>query len=338
MESKFWLIVAVVLFVLLVASVFTRGFGMKRIIIQSPSWEVAEDARDFVNQELLSQGNASAAIVYSEKLPNSLYKVRLKIKKGDQSQETETYISRDRELLFPQAFKLDLSDSETQESQPQSQPQSQSNTDMLEIDTKKETPKVELFVMSYCPYGTQMQKAILPTLNTLGDKIDFELKFCDYAMHDKKELEENLNQYCIQEQSNKLNEYLDCFLESGNSDSCVAQANVNKENLENCVNATDKEYNVMENYEDKSTWKGNYPTFDVNKEAVKEYEIQGSPAMVINGQTLENAPRNPDALLQTICAGFKNKPEECSKSLSTEAPAPGIGTTGSSGSNTGSCQ
>lgn len=336
MESKFWPIVAVVLFVLLIASVFTRGFGLTRIMIQPPSWNVAEDARDFVNQKLLSQGSASASIIYSEKLSNSLYKTRLKIKKGDQNREIETYISRDRKLFFPQAFKLDLSGSKTQK--PQSQSQSQSNTDTPKIDTKKETPKVELFVMSYCPYGTQMEKAILPVLNTLGDKINFELEFCDYAMHDKKELEENLNQYCIQKQSNKLNEYLGCFLESGNSDKCVAQANVNKENLKSCVNTTDKKYNVMENYKDKSTWKGDYPTFNANKEAVKEYGIQGSPTMVINGQTVKNAPRNPDALLQTICAGFKDKPQECSKSLSTEASAPGIGTTGGSGSSGGSCQ
>ena len=33
--------------------------------------------------------------------------------------------------------------------------------------TKSDRPKVELFVMSYCPYGLQMEKAYLPAWNLL---------------------------------------------------------------------------------------------------------------------------------------------------------------------------
>ena len=36
---------------------------------------------------------------------------------------------------------------------------------------KKEKPEVELFVMSHCPFGTQIEKGMLPVARLLGDKI-----------------------------------------------------------------------------------------------------------------------------------------------------------------------
>ena len=66
---------------------------------------------------------------------------------------------------------------------------------------KKEVPVVEAFVMSHCPYGTQFEKGFVKVWDVLGKKADFEVKFCDYAMHGKKEIDEQLLQYCIQEDS-----------------------------------------------------------------------------------------------------------------------------------------
>ena len=65
---------------------------------------------------------------------------------------------------------------------------------------KADKPKVELFVMSHCPYGTQAEKGMIPVVELLKDKISFEVKFVDYAMHGKKELDEQLRQYCIQKE------------------------------------------------------------------------------------------------------------------------------------------
>jgi len=59
-------------------------------------------------------------------------------------------------------------------------------------------PRVELFVMSHCPYGLQVEKAILPAVKLLGDRIKFNVRFCNYAMHGKAEIDEELLQYCIQ--------------------------------------------------------------------------------------------------------------------------------------------
>ncbi|HTY44247.1 MAG TPA: hypothetical protein VMC80_03315, partial [Patescibacteria group bacterium] len=54
---------------------------------------------------------------------------------------------------------------------------SSSSTTQTTNVPKTDKPTVELFVMSYCPYGTQMEKAIIPVLNLLKDKVNFTLRF-----------------------------------------------------------------------------------------------------------------------------------------------------------------
>ena len=65
---------------------------------------------------------------------------------------------------------------------------------------KSDKPVVELFVMSYCPYGTQAEKGILPVLALLGDKIDFKLRMVHYILHGEPEDLENKRQLCIREE------------------------------------------------------------------------------------------------------------------------------------------
>jgi hypothetical protein len=204
---------------------------------------------------------------------------------------------------------------------------------------KSEKPKVELFVMSHCPYGTQIEKGILPVLETLGDNIEFTLKFCSYAMHGEKELQEQLRQYCIQkEEPNNLLAYLTCFLKEGNSENCVAATNIDTENLVTCITTTDTEYEVISNYADKSTWlSGAYPLFDVHKTDNEDYGIKGSPGLVINGTVASNVSRDPASLLSTICNAFDEKPEECNTTVSSDVPAPGFGEGTVSNSNTTGC-
>jgi len=190
---------------------------------------------------------------------------------------------------------------------------------------KQEIPKVELFVMSHCPFGTQIEKGILPVVEALGDKIDFELKFCDYAMHGETELKEELTQYCIQEEQNdKFIDYLTCFLGEGDSASCLTETEIDIDVLGTCVDATDAEYKVMENFADKTTWKGNFPTFNIFKEEVDKYSVGGSPTFVLNEVNVPTG-RSAAALLDAICQGFSEKPDECNTELSTANPTPGFG-------------
>ena len=244
-------------------------------------------------------------------------------------------MTKDGKQFFPEAMNM-----EKQKNSPsQNSGNSQSQQKTAQVDKKSENPKVELFVMSHCPYGTQMEKAMLPVAKTLGDKIDFDLKFCDYAMHDKKELQEQMRQHCIkQEQPDELISYVDCFLAEQDSQKCMQNTGIDQSAVESCTARVDKEYGIMEKYNDKSTWKsGRFPVFPVYQEANDKYGISGSPALVVNEQEVQTS-RTPNALLKTICSAFESKPEECDQELSTSAPSPGFGSSSNSGgSSGGSC-
>ncbi|NTW29741.1 MAG: hypothetical protein HGA33_00500, partial [Candidatus Moranbacteria bacterium] len=186
----------------------------------------------------------------------------------------------------------------------------------------------KLFVMSYCPYGTQIEKGILPVLETLGDKIDFTLEFVSYAMHDKKEIDENLRQYCIRtEEPLKLSAYLGCFLKKGQGTetACMKTVGVNVAKNAECMKTADATFDVTKNYNDKGTYSGSFPPFNVDKADNEAYGVQGSPALVINGVTADSSQRDPASLLKTVCSGFESAPEACSAMLSTDVPVAGFG-------------
>jgi hypothetical protein len=165
----------------------------------------------------------------------------------------------------------------------------------------------------------------------LGNKVDFKLKFCDYAMHGEKELAEQMTQYCIQKnEPAKLLPYLKCFLggstgDAAESAACVKSVKVSESKLKTCVAATDKQFKVKASFADKTTWKsGQFPPFDVFAADNQKYGVQGSPTLVINGETISSS-RDSASLLKTICSGFETEPGECQAQLSAASPSAGFG-------------
>jgi len=288
--------------------------------------EAKVKAEKFINENLMQPGKTATIKEIIE--DGDLYKIVVDI---GGNQDINSYLTKDGKKFFPQA--MDVEEIEQQKKNKQA-----TEAKTVSDIPKNDKPQVELFVMSYCPYGTQIEKGILSVLEVLGDKIDFSLKFCDYAMHGKKELDEQLRQYCIQkEQSNKLISYLRCFLEQGKSDDCLDKAEINAVQLNSCVLSVDKQFKITEKYNDRSTWSGGrFPVFDINKEDNAKYGVKGSPALVINGKKVSSG-RDSASLLNVICSAFNNPPEECSQKLSSETPAPGFGFGSSGSSSSGGC-
>jgi len=197
----------------------------------------------------------------------------------------------------------------------------------FECMEKLEKPTVELFIMSHCPYGTQTEKGMLPVADLLGDKIDFKVKFVNYAMHGAPEIYEQLNQYCIQkEQENKFIPYLKCFLEDSKGDACLTSTKIDVDAMKKCTDAADTEFDITKNFEDKSLWLNDrFPVFNTDADDVVKYGIKGSPGLAVNGVNIDSFARDPASLLKIVCTGFKNEPSECSESLSSDNPAPGFG-------------
>jgi len=185
---------------------------------------------------------------------------------------------------------------------------------------KSDKPKVELFVMTYCPYGLQAEKGILPAFAALGNKIDAKIRFINYFMHGDQEEQETYNQVCIRdEQAAKYDSYLNCFTIEGDSAKCVAQAGVNSAGLKSCVAARSKNL------------------YKVDSDLSSQYGADSSPTLVINGVQV-NSQRDPASYLAGICAAFNNAPAECSQQLSNAAPAASFGAGSDTSGSTASCQ
>lgn len=283
--------------------------------------EIAEKAINYINQNLLTEGFTASLVDVVEE--SGLYKIKIKI--GEQ--EFESYVSQDGEVLFIEGIKM----TETSESPP-----GESET---QGTSKRDTPDVKLFVMSYCPYGLQAQKMFLPVYDLLKDKAEMGVYFVNYIMHEKKEIEENLRQYCVQkEEKEKYSGYLSCFVQEGDYQKCFSQAGINQGKIENCIFEIDKEFSITSKYNDQSTWlNGNYPKFDVQTDLNEKYGVSGSPTVVINDQVVSINPRTPENFKNIICQAFSSPPEECSQTLSNDTPSPGLGG-GTGSSNGGSCQ
>jgi len=287
--------------------------------------EAKVKAEEFINSNLMRDGQEATVTEVIEE--NGLYKIMVDI---GGAENLASFMSKDGKTFFPQAMDVDQTNAQANDNSDQTQP-------TTEVAVKNDKPTVELFVMSHCPYGTQIEKGILPVVKALGDKIDFDLKFCDYAMHGKTEIDEQLNQYCIQkEEPEKLLTYLTCFLKDSEGESCLTSSDINKTKLNKCVANADKEFKATELLNDKNSWKGNYPRFTVNQDDVDKYEVQGSPTLVINGEKI-SAGRNSAGLLAAVCSGFNEQPEECSLTLDSATPAPGFGFEGSGDATAAEC-
>jgi len=272
--------------------------------------EAAQNAINYINENLLQKGVTASLVDVVEE--NGLYKIRLKV--GEK--EFISYVTKDGKILFPEEG-IDLEKKIAKEETP---------TSTQEIQ-KTDKPDVKLFVMAYCPYGLQMEKAYLPVYNLLKEKADMGIYFVNYIMHEKKEIDENLRQYCIQkEEKEKYYDYLSCFVKAGEFEKCLNEAKIDKEKMNSCISETDKEYKITQLYNDKSTWlSGRYPRFDVHTDLNEKYGVQGSPTVVINDKVVEVSSRSPEKFKEVICQAFNSPPEECSQTLSNTTFSPGFG-------------
>ena len=326
--KKIIILVGIVI-VLAAAGYYSFTQTKNKQIVLTPE-EAKAKTEEFINANLMQPGSTATVKEITEE--GGLYKMTIDI---GSEQDIDSYLTKDGTKFFPQV--MDIAEIEQQAADSPTDPAA-NQPPATTVSTQSDKPSVELFVMSHCPYGTQIEKGILPVLKTLGDKIDFELKFCDYAMHGKKELDEELRQYCIQkEQGDKLISYLECFLEAGDGDSCLTNVGINQSQLSSCVTATDTQYKVTELYNDQTSWKsGQFPQFNVNQADANKYGITGSPGLVVNGQKVQSG-RSASALLSTICSAFSTQPAECSQTLDATTPSAGFGYAASAASSSGSC-
>ncbi len=197
---------------------------------------------------------------------------------------------------------------------------------------KSDKPTVELYVFTYCPYGLQMEKAILPAINLFKDKITFKIRQIG-AMHGEHEKIEAERQLCIEKNyPTKFLQYVNDFALStdiGNCNGNVTCVTPKLTALYTKLGIDGKKIDSCISSEGESL----YNTEVQNSE---QNGVSGSPTTIINGVTVQLS-RNADAIKNAICDAFNTAPTECSQTLSSASPAAGFGGETSGSSSTASC-
>lgn len=210
---------------------------------------------------------------------------------------------------------------------------SSDSTDTASKDIpKSDKPVVELYVFTYCPYGLQMEKAMIPVVKLLGDKIDFKIRQIG-AMHGDFEKVEAERQLCIEKNyPTKFLDYVLAFAEdttcsSGSDSACVTKK----------VNSLYSKFGIDANKINSCMKSEGEKLYNAELSNSEAKGVSGSPTVIVNG-VQASLSRSPDAVKKSVCDAFKKSPSECSQTLSTSQSSAGFGSGTSSGSSSSGVQ
>jgi len=195
-------------------------------------------------------------------------------------------------------------------------------------------PVVDLFVMSFCPYGNIAEELFEPVYKNLGDSfvlrpryivysnyggggpsycIDEDSKYC--SMHGIGERKQDIREQCVLYNVG-VDKWFEFIME--------INAECNARNVEDCwediaesIDLDPKD--IKECYEEN---KVAYSEEDLKM--MKLLGASGSPAIYINGETYSGA-RTSQAYQDAICALMKEKAEGCSKTIASSGEPASVG-------------
>jgi hypothetical protein len=191
---------------------------------------------------------------------------------------------------------------------------------------KSARPTVDLYVMSFCPYGTQAETSMGPVADLLKSKADFRIRYITTvsgttvdsvkSLHGSPEAQEDLRQICINKYyPGQFWSYIKTFneqcypswknataLESCQKDT-LAALSIDRAKIDTCSTGT----------EGITLLKADETASDTN-------HAKSSPMLFING-VLYSGSRTSEAYKQAVCNSFETAPAECSTVVSS-ASAP----------------
>ena len=178
---------------------------------------------------------------------------------------------------------------------------------------KSEKPKVNLFVMSFCPYGNLAENTIKPVIDLLGDKVEWNLNYVVSvngttvsSLHGQPETDQNVRELCVQDlyDYSKMWDFILYVNENcGSNGSCwkdgATSLGIDTAKIENCL--TERTLELM----------------TAEAKIAGEFGAQASPTFFINS-TKDNSIYsygNPNTVKEAICSAFVEAPEECATVL-----------------------
>jgi len=245
------------------------------------------------------------------------------------------YATKDCNLLFinPYNLKGNATPTPVTSPTPVSSPKPTTSPTPVPEPVKSARPSVELFVMSFCPYGVQAENAMDPVVGLLGTKADIKVRFIATvqgttvdsvkSLHGLPEAKEDLRQLCVAKYyPQELWPYLmdvnaRCYPVYKNTtqlESCqknvTATLGIDNQKIETCASGSE-----------------GLALLSADETITKNLKITGSPTLIMNGQKYVGQ-RTAEAYKQGICARFETPPAECSVNLSDLAVAASYGSCG----------
>lgn len=294
----------IVLIILIIGVGYYEKVWKKNNLTQKSAKAQVED---FINNNLMQEGaKAEIAEVVKE---NGMFKVKVKIGEGDQKQEIDSYLSLDGKKFFPSA-PMDI-----EETKKQIEESKKKEAEAEKEVPKSEKPKVDLYLMSFCPYGNKAEDTMKPVYELLKNKVDFNFRYIVSSngdtinsLHGEPEVLQNEREACVMKYFGKdkwMNFATYVNKNCGSDGACweagIKSVGLNPVKISACVKAEGSA--LMKADEKISTDAG----------------ATGSPTMLINGVSTKAVYKYGDSesYKQAICASFNTAPEECGKVLGT---------------------
>ena len=305
-EYNVWMLLSIILGIILVVGFFTGAYDISKIGGGISPSDASVKMISFLNSEILPPGVTAEG--QSVNVTAGMYLVTFAV-------EGETYhafISKDGRYFIPQMFDIDETTSANNNQQVANNNQ---QTAFDAPDT--EEPKVELFVMSFCPYGQQAENAMIPVVEAMGDDIIVEPRFIVSvsdgqvaALHGENEANENMRQAVIWKY------YQDSFWDYVSE----VNSNCNLNDIETCWETQAEAVGIdVEDVKTKTDEEG-VALMEADTELANTYGARSSPTLIINGEKYVGS-RTPADFQAGICSGFITQPESCSAELSTQTAA-----------------
>jgi protein-disulfide isomerase len=308
LKINLWQALTLIFGVLLVGALLGKipTLGMASLFgPQISSNDAASKAVSYINSNLIQTGSASLVSVQQS---DGMYNVTVSY----QGQNIPVYLSTDGTLLFV-SMPIDITKS----------PASAATSTSSQAQVKTAKPTVDLYVMSFCPYGIQAEGFMKPVADLLGSVADFRVRFIAtisgnttdsvQSLHGPEEASEDLRQECIMKYypASTFWNYVQAF------DNNCPSLRGNDTAVNNCWMSAASQFGIDTTKIQTCANNGEgLGMLQQDVALVNQNGISGSPTLLINGVTF-NGARSSTSYQQAICSSFTNAPSQCSQNVTS---------------------
>ncbi len=308
-----------ILFSLIILSLVISGCSLTKdrelSNIISPE-EAKAKAEEFINTYLVDANNKATvkSIEDSENYSN-YYKI---IVDTANTKGIESLISKDGKRFIMRDDSINIEEY----GQQASNQAAQSSTTEI---PKSDKPKVELFVMAFCPYGVQAENTMAPVFDLLGDKADFNIRYIAsvsgndlnsiQSLHGNIEGVEDARQLCVAKDYSK--DKLWDYVLNINKD-CSSVYRQGEDVYRSCWEKAAKDAGLSVDKINSCLASEGIDLVKAESQTADQYGVTGSPTLIINGAKY-NGSRTSEAYKQAICNAFNSAPDECDTTLDSSS-------------------